>query len=195
MGTAILGNRAAVSVEASTETTLKGGLNVAVRQTIWHYDLDKLLLFYDLMYPYINWVRSKNGSMQSCLQYHKQPDNDGAGSFRDTGKLETDYKNVNAMYANTAFEEIMNDVGAVRSRLMNMITHTCYSVHQDKAPRYHMALDTNPDAFFVFPETEQICHIPADGYIYEVDTTRKHTFVNAGPDRTHLVMVRGDYYD
>ena len=165
-----------------------------IRQTVWQYDLDKLLLFYELMCPTINWEMSKNGSMQTCLQYDDEPNNDGAGSFRGTDKVEVDYKNINPMFSNTPFEEIMNDVGAVRTRIMRMITHTCYSVHQDKAPRYHMALETNPDAFFVFPDTKEIYHIPADGYVYEVDTTLKHTFVNAGADRTHLVMVRGDYY-
>ena len=166
-----------------------------IRQTVWQYDLDKLLLFYELMFPIINWAHSNNGGMQACLQFHKEPNNDGAGSFRGTNKVEVDYKNINPMFANTPFEEIMTDVGAVRSRLMIMNAQTCYSVHQDNAPRYHMALETNPDAFFVFSDSDKICHIPADGWIYEVDTTQRHTFVNAGPNRTHLVLVRGDYYD
>ena len=70
-----------------------------------------------------------------------------------------------------------------------MVMHSTYSVHQDKAPRLHLALDTHPNAYFFWPEHKEFVHIPADGFVYWVDTTKPHTFVNAGPDRTHLVMV------
>jgi hypothetical protein len=166
---------------------------VPVERTHWHYDIDRILLEFDKVQ--FDWAVSKNGNRQTCLQYHEEPNNDGAGSFRGMDKVETDYSNINPNLINTIFENIMNDVGAVRTRIMHMMTHTTYSVHRDSRPRYHMALETSSDAFFIFPDEGMIYHIPADGWVYTVDTTQRHTFVNAGPDRTHLVMVKGDYND
>ena len=52
-------------------------------------------------------------------------------------------------------------------------------------------LITNPNAYFIFPTLNEIMHIPFDGYLYEVDTTILHSFVNCGPDdRTHLVISK-----
>jgi hypothetical protein len=85
------------------------------------------------------------------------------------------------------FEDIIEPY--CRARFMTMVMHSTYSVHQDKAPRLHLAIDTHEDAYFFWPKHKEFVHIPADGYLYEVDTTQPHTFVNAGPDRTHLVMV------
>ena len=76
------------------------------------------------------------------------------------------------------------------------------SVHIDPTKKSHLALNTNPNAYFIFPKnpieqtaTEainipgEIIHIPADGYVYTVDTTKPHMFVNAGEgSRTHLIM-------
>ena len=70
-----------------------------------------------------------------------------------------------------------------------MVMHTTYSVHADKAPRLHLAIVTHDDAYFFWPEHKVFVNIPSDGYVYWIDTTEKHTFVNAGPDRVHLVMV------
>ena len=39
-------------------------------------------------------------------------------------------------------------------------------------------------------DRKEIFRIPADGCVYEVDTTKMHTVANCGPDRTHLVMVK-----
>ncbi len=129
---------------------------------------------------------------QTCLQHSTECHDvftEGCGSFKDTNRKESDYNILNDFYENTLFETIINDHKVCRSRIMMMEKHSTYSIHRDKVSRYHLAIETNPDAYFLFPRTSTLEHVPADGYVYEVDTTQDHTFVNCGPDRTHLVMV------
>lgn len=101
-----------------------------------------------------------------------------------------EYKILNEAYEGTVFADIIRDVNGVRSRIIHRNSCTTNSVHKDNSPRYHMALITNPNAYFIFPTLNEVIHIPADGCIYEVDTTILHTFVNCGPDRTHLIIAK-----
>jgi len=170
---------------------------MSIRKTNHCYDLDSCLVSLEHIQNQLGddmWEKSGDGSTQTCLQRNYKsnydPYTDGAGSFRGTSKTETDYNNLNEIYGGTIFDRIIQDVNGVRSRLMTKKMHTTYSVHQDKTPRYHLALITNPNAYFIFPTLNQIIHIPADGCLYEVDTTIPHSFVNCGPDRTHLVVSK-----
>ena len=159
---------------------------------------------YDLEEVNTQWTKVKKSltpeawyqKSQTCLQFSPQCVNrwtEGCGSIkRAGGRTEQDFYRLNPIYENTIFEQIINDLGAVRSRVIVKPKHTCYSIHEDRTPRYHLALDTHQHALFVFYEGDRssTIHIPADGYIYMVDTRFPHTFVNAGPTRTHLVMCR-----
>jgi len=141
-----------------------------------------------------NWYRGN----QTMVQYSEYDDDiwtDGCGSLSKrihkrqkeitTGK---EYCILNPLYKGTIFEEIINDLGSTRARVMIKEEKTAYSVHSDLSSKCHLALETNSDAYFVFPKEQKVFHIPADGNAYIVDTTRPHTFVNCGPDRTHLVF-------
>ena len=132
------------------------------------------------------------------VQYSEYDDDiwtDGCGSLSKrihkrqkeitTGK---EYCILNPLYKGTIFEEIINDLGSTRARVMIKEEKTAYSVHSDLSSRCHLALETNSDAYFVFPKEQKVFHIPADGNAYIVDTTRLHTFINCGPERTHLVF-------
>ena len=170
---------------------------MSIKQTEWSYDLDSCLVSLDQAQNRLwddMWEKSGDGSTQTCLQRNLKSDydpyTDGAGSFRGTDKTELDYNILNDIYGGTIFERVIRDLHGVRSRLMIKKMHTTYSVHQDKAPRYHLALITNPNAYFIFPTLNKIMHIPADGFVYEVDTTIPHSFVNCGEDRTHLVISK-----
>ena len=161
------------------------------------YDLDKCLVEWkDIQSRLLDnmWRISGDGSSQTCLQRNpkngRDPFTEGAGTFRNTGKKELDYNVLLKMYEGTVFDEIIWDVNGVRARIMTKKMHTTYSVHSDATPRYHMALKTNPNAYFIFPNLNEVIHIPADGYVYEVDTTIPHSFVNCGEDRTHLVISK-----
>ena len=176
-------------------------VNELFKSSTKQYDIDKLTWEWMNLKPVLPdhvWHVSKGDhGRQTMLQYSAECADisiDGCGSFRGTQRLESDYNIFNSFYESTIFETIINDLNVVRSRFMVMSEHRTYSIHQDKSPRYHVALETNPDAYFLFPSTDgsktaNLYHVPADGHVYWVDTTMSHTFVNAGPDRTHLVMV------
>ena len=167
-----------------------------LKQTNYSYDLDKCLVEWEYIKAFadIRWMSSGDGSPQTCLQRNpsimSNPFTDGTGSFRGTDKVELDYTTLNEIYEGTVFEDVIRDLDGVRSRIMTKKMHTTYSVHIDKAPRYHLALITNPNAYFIFPSLNEIVHIPADGFVYEVDTTLPHSFVNCGEDRMHLVISK-----
>ena len=75
-----------------------------------------------------------------------------------------------------------------RMRIMNLQPKRCYSYHKDSEFRYHVAIKTNPQSFLLIEE--QAYHVPDDGYLYKVDTTRIHTALNANKteERLHLVL-------
>ena len=147
---------------------------------------------------------------QTCIQRSNKDDvnpyTDGTGSI--TGRkgpagvdgnnpaedrilmTQSDYIILNDIYEGTVFADVIRDMHGERSRIMHMQPRTTYFVHRDKNPRYHLALITNPNAYFIFPTLNEIVHIPADGYVYEVDTTILHSFVNCGKERDHLVMAK-----
>ena len=74
---------------------------------------------------------------------------------------EREFTIVNPTFQGTIFEKICFDLKAHRGRLMKLMSKTAYSIHRDRAPRVHIAIDTNPDSMFLFPDQEnkQIYHI------------------------------------
>ena len=190
-----------------------------IRKTNHCYDLDKCLVEWELIQSRLGdnlWSKPLGaGNRQTCIQRSNKDDvnpyTDGTGSI--TGRkgpagvdgnnpaedrilmTQSDYIILNDIYEGTVFADVIRDMHGERSRIMHMQPRTSYFVHQDKTPRYHLALITNPNAYFIFPTLNEIVHIPADGYVYEVDTTILHSFVNCGPDRMHLVMSKGAHHD
>ena len=189
-----------------------------IRKTNHCYDLDKCLVEWELIQSRIGdnlWSKPLGVNRQTCIQRSSKSDvnpyTDGTGSI--TGRkgpaevdgnnpaedrilmTQSDYIILNDIYEGTVFADVIRDMHGERSRIMHMQPRTSYFVHQDKTPRYHLALITNPNAYFIFPTLNEIVHIPADGYVYEVDTTILHSFVNCGPDRMHLVMSKGAHHD
>ena len=180
-----------------------------IRKTNYSYNLDRCLVEWDKIQSLLGdelWDSDEEKGTgiygqrrQTCLQRSNKsvvnPYTDGAGENREKKdriiKVQSEYTILNEVYEGTVFADIIRDVNGERSRIMEMNAYTSYSVHKDQSPRYHLALITNPNAYFIFPTLNEIMHIPADGYLYEVDTTILHSFVNCGPDdRTHLVISK-----
>lgn len=120
---------------------------------------------------------------------------DATGSIYNykTGKfraVEEDFSVFNEKFRGTFLYEIYCTIGQIgRMRIMSMNGPTAYTVHRDQRKRYHLALQTNPSCFFVFPDDDEIIHVPADNKVYEIDTMYNHTFVNGSKEeRIHLVM-------
>jgi|TARA_R110002073_G_scaffold113841_1_gene250837 hypothetical protein len=175
-----------------------------VKRTNHSYDLDKCLVEWELIQSRLGdnlWSKPLGKSRQTCIQRSNEsggnPFTDGTGSIYGNNPvkdrilmIQSDYIILNDIYEDTVFADVIRDMHGERSRIMHMQPHTTYSVHKDKSPRYHLALITNPNAYFIFPTLNEIVHIPADGYVYEVDTTILHSFVNCGKERDHLVMAK-----
>lgn len=137
----------------------------------------------------------------------KQSRQDGEIHFSDS-----DYPVFISEFANTYFHKVWEDMmaevedGVCRMRLMRLEHKGCLSFHEDFCVRYHIPIITNPRAFFFMNESGKFpipsndirlgalasYHLPADGGVFEVDTTRDHTVYNGGrEERIHLVMSRG----
>ena len=100
------------------------------------------------------------------------------------------------------------DYKVYRSRMFLMPAGHEMSVHRDLTPRIHVPIKTSIGNEFWFwkdtadwtkiqdADTSNILHkehMPADGTVYMVDTTRSHTFVNHSSEfRIHLVFVLGE---
>ena len=163
-----------------------------LEKTPYRYDIDAILKEWNSLKPRL-WEDMWYNGNQTCLQYSDTCNDiftEGCGSIkRAGGRTEEDFRLMNPLYEGTIFEEIITDMCAHRTRIMTLSKRHCYSIHADTSPRLHLALETNKDALFFWPEDMVLKHIPADGYIYRTDTTRKHTFINCGSEeRTHMVM-------
>ena len=97
-------------------------------------------------------------------------------------ELEFKYPLFDIPYINS----IMKEQNLYRVRLMNLKSKTCYTYHEDYEKRFHIPISTNDNCFFIIDD--KLKRYPADGNWYIIDTTKKHTAVNASrEDRIHLV--------
>ena len=110
----------------------------------------------------------------------------GTGSITNYNLEEKDFKHriFDLPYTNSLLERY----NMVRTRIMIMPSKTCYSYHWDLSSRIHLPLISNEDCFFVIDDN--VYRTPANGNIYRVDTTKKHTFVNASFEkRIHIMGI------
>ena len=75
-----------------------------------------------------------------------------------------------------------------RVRILKLDSRTSLSYHRDPEARLHIPIVTNPGALMIIDK--EVHHMPADGSVYYVDTTKYHTALNGGDDpRVHLVAT------
>jgi len=114
---------------------------------------------------------------------------DGLESIRhyDKNCTEEDFNIVHKNFKNTEYEKIINDFNLVRSRILLLYGKRCYSIHQDDSWRLHIPIETNPGCLFYFPDHKEHFHLE-EGKVYKVNTTERHTFINAGfSNRLHFI--------
>lgn len=126
-------------------------------------------------------------SLQCGIQY--RPNEDIWSSANGTQiKDENDCILLNPLFKDTFFEQVINKYKLKKSRLIKVPGKSCYSMHKDNSPRLHIPLVTNPECYFVF-KSGVVAHLE-EGYIYWVDTTKMHTFINCSIlERLHFVAV------
>ena len=164
-----------------------------VSRTNISYDIDELNFIRNHMtvewynknqtgLQYATFVNNSNVYTQSCGSYTQRilPMSNFAGHEEDFIHIIPDYKN-------TLYETLIQEQNAYRTRILCRPKQTCYTIHTDVTnERYHLALETNSQCYVVYPESSQLFHIPADGYVYRMVTNVPHTVMNCGPDRYHL---------
>lgn len=123
----------------------------------------------------------------------------GAGNvlsegYPASGLNEKDFTVFNPMWTGTIFEDIYKNfpLPVTRMRMMKIPPKRCYSMHIDGQGeiRYHIAVYTNPYAFFVYGDKQQMFHVPSDGNAYIFSVEEKHSAVNfdSSQARMHLVL-------
>lgn len=139
------------------------------------------------MDPYVG-SRSLIDLMPMSPFYDNKIDQVGATNSVDN----TRYRELEAKFNVFLFPEldytnsVIEELGMVRTRVMHMQPKTCLSYHQDPTKRIHIPIDTNENCFLLIENVAY--HIPDDGSVYLVDTTKHHTAVNASRDtRTHIM--------
>jgi hypothetical protein len=153
-------------------------------------------------YPFDN----KNGDQRCFLNTKDQAHNPnpyqgiGGKNWKNSNANpyhENDFTEFLPEWKNSIFHRIYENfpLPVSRMRLMRIRARTCYSIHSDGpgAFKYHIAIYTNPAAYWIYADTLEMVHVPADGRCYEFDGSRLHTFANFNKvgqyeDRYHLVL-------
>jgi hypothetical protein len=113
----------------------------------------------------------------------------GVGALEELEeKDELKYAIINHSIEHTEIAKIIQKYQGFRARIMRMDSRRCYSVHKDPTARIHIPIETNDQCWMVWPYNNLCASMPT-GNIYFVDTTKSHTFLNAGLDpRIHLMF-------
>ncbi|MEU8980794.1 aspartyl/asparaginyl beta-hydroxylase domain-containing protein [Streptomyces sp. NPDC048309] len=122
----------------------------------------------------------------------------GNGQFnQETGEKnfeESEFSLFNEELKDTYFYEIYQNLPfrAGRIRLVTLHPGEIYHMHTDASRVAHMSIQTNEDSRLLF-RTGYTYHVPTDGQVHILNTTRHHSAYNAGgTDRIHMTMTLAD---
>lgn len=151
----------------------------------------------DFLYRY-HWDKSNQLCLLNTKDHVAGDPYQGIGHIKEPGYpafgyKEGDFTVIHPDYENTILGKIYKEfpLPICRMRLMRVPAKRCYTMHVDgNVHRYHFAVISNDNAFFVFKNQKSIQSIPCDGYAYKVHVKEPHTFVNTNSDfdRIHLVL-------
>lgn len=91
-------------------------------------------------------------------------------------------------FENTPLGEVLSILGPIgEARLMRLTSAETYTAHGDPDDRYHIAIITNPYSYIIDLDDSKLYHLPADGTLWIMDTSKIHVAANfGGRDRIHL---------
>jgi len=121
---------------------------------------------------------------------HDSTDSNSMPEVRDVVLQEKDFTETCDFLKGTYTAEVIDifkeKYGAVRGRYMMMNWKTCLTYHKDPTTRIHLPLVANEDCFMIIDDKVEKLQ---EGTTYHVDTTKKHTALNAGRHlRFHIVF-------
>ena len=133
----------------------------------------------------IKWTGYDHKGSQSGLQYRLGEDMWCSAVGKSQIK-ETYFDLLNPIFKKTIFESIITEYNLYRTRFIWSNPFSCYSMHVDTTPRIHIPIISNPNCYFLFKDSPPEYLEP--GYVYWIDTTKFHTFVNCSEfKRLHLI--------
>lgn len=91
-------------------------------------------------------------------------------------------------FINTPLGEVLLSLGNIgEARLLKLSSAETYTAHADPDDRIHLAIITNPYAYLQDLSENKIYHLPADGEVWLMDTSKIHVGANfGGRERIHL---------
>jgi len=91
-------------------------------------------------------------------------------------------------FKNTPLGNVLDSLGPIgEARLLRLTSAETYTAHADPDDRYHVAIITNPHSYIIDFDSQTLYHLPADGKLWRMDTSRIHVAANfGGRDRIHL---------
>lgn len=152
---------------------------------IGSFDAELLYSEYKKVEPKIVWGFETEKGKQAALQYRLDEDIWKEPVDRAKGN-ELEYHNLNPIFKDTIFEEIIIKYKLRRTRFMWLNQWSCYTLHRDISPRIHFPISTNPQSFIILKDSA-IEHLKA-GVVYYVDTRKLHTAMN-GSDKRRLHLI------
>jgi hypothetical protein len=105
-----------------------------------------------------------------------------------TGEFFSDPWVVKSEFKNTPLGEVLESLGDIgQARLLCLESAESYTAHADPDDRIHLSIVTNPYSFLVDISNNQLYHLPADGQLWYMDTSKIHVAANWGArSRIHL---------
>lgn len=105
-------------------------------------------------------------------------------------------------FQNTPLGNVLASLGNIgEARLLKLDSGGVYTAHTDPDDRLHLSIISNEFCYLVNLEDNTLHHLPVDGYIWDMDTSIRHSAVNlGGKERIHLNIrkllpaVTGDAY-
>jgi hypothetical protein len=91
-------------------------------------------------------------------------------------------------FKNTPLGNVLESLGPIgQARLLKLSSAESYTAHSDPDDRLHLAIITNPYCYLQDLSNQKMYHIPADGCLWKMDTSKIHVATNfGGRDRIHL---------
>jgi len=91
-------------------------------------------------------------------------------------------------YQNTALGTLLEELGDIgEARLLRLDSGDSYTAHTDPDDRIHLAIETNHYSYIMDVDEQKMIHLPADGTVWNMDTSKKHLAGNfGGTPRIHL---------
>lgn len=98
----------------------------------------------------------------------------------DGGLLSGNYT-IKDEFKNTPIGKFLDSLGNIgEARLLKLESGQSYTAHTDPDDRIHLAVETNPYAYLIDVSHNRLYHVPADGAVYLMDTSKKHLAGNFG---------------